>query len=188
MEHLGTKTLETEHLILRKTIESDAEPMFDNWANDDSVTKYLTWQPYESTEQLHDSYHQYLMESQKKNDFYDWKIVLKEINQPIGSIGVVRQSEDIGEVEIGYCLGYNWWRKGIMTEAFNRVIEFLFEEVGVNRITAKHDTNNPNSGRVMMKCGLQHEGTHRQSGKNNQGICDMAIYAILKQDYNGNNR
>ena len=188
MEHLGTKTLETERLILRKTIESDAEPMFDNWANDDRVTKYLTWQPYESAEQLHDSYHQYLMESQKKNDFYDWKIVLKEINQPIGSIGVVRQCEDIGEVEIGYCLGYNWWRLGIMTEAFNRVIEFLFEEVGVNRITAKHDTNNPNSGKVMKKCGLQHEGTHRQAGKNNQGICDMAIYVILKQDYNGNNR
>ena len=188
MEHLGTKTLETERLILRKTIESDAEPMFDNWANDDKVTKYLTWQPYESAEQLHDSYHQYLMESQKKNDFYDWKIVLKEINQPIGSIGVVSQREDIGEVEIGYCLGYNWWRQGIMTEAFNRVIEFLFEEVGVNRITAKHDMNNPNSGRVMMKCGLQHEGTQRQAGKNNQGICDIAIYAILKQDYNGNNR
>ena len=107
MEHLDTKTLETERLILRKTIESNAEPMFDNWANDDKVTKYLTWQPYESAEQLRDSYHQYLMESQKKNDFYDWKIVLKEINQPIGSIGVVWQREDIGEVEIGYCLGYN---------------------------------------------------------------------------------
>ena len=188
MEHLGTKTLETERLILRKTIENDAEPMFDNWANDERVTKYLTWQPYESAEQLRESYHKFLMSNQEKDDFYDWKIELKELGEPIGSIGVVRQCEDIGEVEIGYCLGYNWWRQGIMTEALNRVIEFLFEEVGVNRITAKHDTNNPNSGKVMKKCGLQHEGTHRQAGKNNQGICDMAIYAILKEDYNRKNK
>ena len=34
MNHLGTKTLETERLILRKTLESDYEPMFRNWAND----------------------------------------------------------------------------------------------------------------------------------------------------------
>ena len=182
MNHLGTKTLETERLILRKTIDSDAEPMFENWANDERVTKYLTWQPYENANQLRDSYHQYLMESQKKSDFYDWKIVLKGIDQPIGSIGVVRLREDIEEAEIGYCIGYNWWNKGIVTEAFSRVIRFLFEEVGVNRISAIHDPNNPNSEKVMMKCGLKYEGTLRQAGNNNQGICDTAIYAILRED------
>ncbi len=183
MEHLGTKTLETERLILRKTIGSDAEYMFENWANDRRVSKYLTWQVYESAQQLRDTYHKYLTENQSRKDFYDWKIVLKEINEPIGSIGVVRLREDTAEVEIGYCIGFKWWHQGYMTEAFSRVIRFLFEEVGVNRISARHDPNNPHSGDVMKKCGLRYEGTHRQSGKNNQGICDESIYAILKEDY-----
>ena len=186
MKHLGTVTLETPRLILRKTLESDAEPMFLNWANDPQVTKYLTWSPYDSADQLRETYHQYLLDSQKKEDFYDWKIVLKERGEPVGSIGVVDLRGDIEAVEIGYCLGRRWWHMGIMTEAFNRVIRFLFEEVGVNRITAKHDTKNPHSGGVMKKCGLQYEGTMRQAGKNTSGIfCDLATYAILREDYFG---
>ena len=46
MEHLGTLPLETQRLILRKTLESDYEPMFRNWANDERVTRFLTWAPY----------------------------------------------------------------------------------------------------------------------------------------------
>ncbi len=118
MNHLGTITLETQRLILRKTLEADYEPMFRNWANDERVTRYVTWAPYESAEQLKNTYHNYLLESQQKSDFYDWKIVLKDIDEPIGSIGAVGINEDIREVEIGYCLGYDWWHKGIMTEAF----------------------------------------------------------------------
>lgn len=184
MQHLGTQTLETARLILRKTEEDDWQTMFNNWANDARVTKYLTWTPYEIAEQLKNSYHAHLMESQAKPDFYDWKIVLKEPGEPVGSIGVVRLHEEIAAVEIGYCLGYAWWHQGIMTEAFRAVIQFLFNEVGVNRIAAEHDINNPHSGDVMRKCGLQLEGVHRQAGKNTQGIfCDLATYAILKKDY-----
>ena len=183
MNHKGTVTLETERLILRKTLEEDYEPMFRNWANDERVTKYLTWPPYESAEQLRDSYHRYLIESQEKSDFYDWKIVLKDINEPIGSIGIVKLKEDVKEAVIGYCIGFNWWHKGIMTEAFSRVIKFLFEEVGVNRIVACHDSRNPHSGDVMKKCGLKYEGTFRQAGMNIQGVCDEVYYAILKSEY-----
>lgn len=183
MKHLGTVTLETDRLILRKTIDSDCEPMFNNWANDERVTKYLTWQPYESTQQLRDSYHKYLIENADNKDFYDWKIVLKETNEPIGSIGVVKIHEDIIAAEIGYCIGYDYWHKGIMTEAFTRVIKFLFEEAGFSRIFAHHDINNPHSGDVMKKCGLKYEGTFRQGGKNNRGIIDIAQYAIIKEDY-----
>ncbi len=157
--------------------------MFYNWANDSRVTKYLTWQPYESVEQLRTSYHQYLLDNADNPGFYDWKIILKETNEPIGSIGVVKIIEEINAVEIGYCLGFDYWRKGIMTEAFNRVIRFLFEEVYVNRIYSHHDVNNLHSGDVMKKCGLKYEGTIRQGGKNNQGIVDIAQYAIIKEDY-----
>ena len=46
MRHLGTKTLETERLILRRVTAADAPDMLRNWAGDGEVTKYLTWQPH----------------------------------------------------------------------------------------------------------------------------------------------
>ena len=183
MHHSGTVTLETERLILRRTEPDDWEPMFRNWAGDERVTRYLTWPPYESAEAVREGYHRYLLEQQESPDFYEWKIVLRELGEPVGAIGVVGLREDIGEAEIGYCLGCPWWHRGIMTEAFTRVIRFLFEEVGVNRISASHDSCNPHSGAVMKKCGLLYEGTARQAGRNMQGVCDLCRYAILREDY-----
>ena len=183
MKNLGTVRLETERLVLRKAEENDWEPMFRNWAYDGRVTKYLTWEPYKSAEDVKNGYHKYLMENRDKDDFYNWMIVLKETGEPIGGISVVRLREDIEEVEIGYCIGYPWWHQGIMTEAFGRVIRFFFEEVGVNRISSYHDPRNPNSGAVMKKCGMSYEGTMRQADRNTQGICDASLYAILKEDY-----
>ena len=70
-----------------------------------------------------------------------------------------------------------------MTEALNAVIEYLFIEVGMNRVAARHDPNNPHSGGVMRKCGMKYEGTHRACDRNNQGICDAAQYAILRSEW-----
>lgn len=183
MKNSGTKTLETKRLILRKTKEEDSEQMFKNWANDERVTHFLTWAPYESEDQLRTTYHKFLMDNRDKPDTYQWKIELKELGEIIGSIDVINLKEDIESAEIGYCIGYNWWHKGIMTEAFSEVIRYLFEEVGLNRIEATHDLRNPHSGEVMKKCGLIYEGTSRQAGKNMQGICDVVRYAVLKEDY-----
>ena len=69
-----------------------------------------------------------------------------------------------------------------MTEALIAVIDYLLEEVGCNRVAARHDVNNPASGKVMQKAGMIYEGTLRQYGKNNQGVCDMAYYSIIKAD------
>ena len=90
--------------------------------------------------------------------------------------------DEIGKLQIGYCIGRTWWHKGIMTEALNAVIDFFFDTVGANRVEARHDINNPNSGAVMRKCGMQYEGTLRQADRNNQGICDTAYYSILSTE------
>ena len=62
------------------------------------------------------------------------------------------------------------------------VIDFLFDEVGANCISAGHDVENPNSGRVMHKAGMKFEGILRQSARNNRGIVDMAHYSIIKSE------
>lgn len=182
MEHKGTKTLETERLILRSFTAQDGPAMFRNWTGDPEVTRFLTW-PAHPSEEVSCQLAAYWEEKGKQPDIYQWAIVLRELGEPIGSLAVVAREDEIEKCELGYCIGRAWWGKGIMPEAVKRVIQYLFEEVGMNRIEAGHDVDNPASGRVMQKAGMAFEGVLRQNGKNNQGLRDMALYAILRQDY-----
>jgi ribosomal-protein-alanine N-acetyltransferase len=156
--------------------------MFKNWASDPEVTKYLPW-PTHSDVSVTKSVIKSWMKSYKNLNHYTWAIVLKEINEPIGSIAVVDQRDNIKMVNIAYCIGQKWWRCGYTSEALAELIRFFFEEVGVNRIEALYDPRNPNSGKVMDKCGLKYEGTTRQDSIGNQGVCDSVRYAILAEDY-----
>ena len=183
MTHKGTVTLETERLLLRRFTPDDAGDMYRNWATSEKVTRCLTWPPYQNIDDLR-GYIQFVIDSYEKPDHYDWVIEDKALGQVIGSIGVVWMREDIAACEIGYCLGDKFWGKGIMPEALAEVIRFLFEEVGMNRIQATHDVNNPNSGRVMEKCGMRVEGVMRQASRNNQGVCDSVMHAILREEHN----
>ena len=183
MNHKGTLKLETDRLILRRFVLEDSNAMYENWAKEDEVTKFLTWPTHPSadvTKQLLG----YWIEDYKKQDFYNWVIELKATGEIIGNISVVKINEDIEEAIIGYCMGTKWWGQEIMPEAGKAVIKYLFEEIGFNRISASHDKNNPKSGKVMQKIGMIYEGTHRSGGVNNQGIIDDVWYAVLREDLN----
>lgn len=183
MRHAGTRRLETERLVLRRFTVDDAAAMFRNWASDDEVTKYLTW-PAHSGVDVSRAVLEDWVRSYEREDFYQWAIVPKELgDEPVGSISAVRVDDDVDMVHIGYCIGRPWWRRGITSEALRRVMGFFFNEVGANRIESRHDTRNPNSGKVMEKCGMRHEGTLRSSDRNNQGICDASWYAMLRSEW-----
>ena len=184
MQHQGTKTLETERLILRKFTMADAEAMYFNWASDEDVTKYLTWPHHESIDTTRHVLEDWISHYQN-DDYYQWAIVLKKTKEPIGSISIVESNEEVSMVEVGYCIGKQWWHQGYTSEALEAVIRFLFAEVCANRIQAKHDIHNPDSGKVMAKCGMQYEGILRQYARNNTGICDVCLYAIVKEDRKG---
>lgn len=182
MRHLGTKTIVTERLILRKFTVDDGENMYKNWASDNEVTKFLTWPPHNDVSMSKSIIELWIKETKMSNN-YQWCIELKEIKEAIGSISVVHINELIEAVEIGYCMGKDYWNQGLMTEAFQAIIHFFFLEVGVSEIKARHDIKNTASGKVMIKCGLKFEGMKYQAATNNTGICDLACYAILRDDY-----
>lgn len=182
MDHKGTVRLETERLVLRRLTEADAEAMFNNWANDPEVTKYLTWPTHRNVD-MSRGYLAWCAKECEKNETYQWGIVLKESDEPIGNISVVGRSDEIDALELGWVIGRRWWGNGYTAEAAKEVIRFLFTEVGANRIGAGHDTNNPNSGKVMRKAGMKYEGILRQSGRNNCGIVDCAWYSILRSEW-----
>ena len=180
LTHVGTKEIRTERLLLRKFRKDDAKAMFDTWANDEKVTEFLTWTPHgsiEVTEHIIDLW----LKDYEKTDNYNWVIELE--GKIVGSISVTTIDENSERVEIGYCLTVGFWNKGIMSEAAKAVIDFLFKEVNVNRITITHAVKNPASGKVAQKCGLISEGIRREFFKSNRGeFLDIAVYSILKSD------
>ena len=182
MKHCGTKRLETNRLILRRYANEDAAAMYKNWASDKEVTKFLMW-PAHSNQEVSQSVIEDWVNQYSHENYYHWAIVLKENgDEPIGDTAVVNMKEEISMVHIGYCIGRAWWHKGITSEALKAVMHFLFDVVGVNRIESRHDPRNPNSGKVMKKCGMKYEGTLRSADWNNQGIFDACYYALLKSE------
>ena len=181
MKLLGTRKLETKRLILRRFNIEDAEDMYNNWASDSEVTKYITWPTHPSSEVtkmlLRDWISKY-----KDDDYFNWAIEYKETGKVIGNISVVKLNKDILSADMGYCMSRSLWGNGIMPEALTEVIDYLLNEVELNRIAACHAVENPKSGRVMNKSGMKLDGVLRQAGKNNQGICDEVWYSIIKSD------
>ncbi len=182
MRHKGTVELSSDRLLLRRLTLQDVPAMYRNWAGDPQVTRFLTWTADTYVSQAEDILRIWSRQY-READFYQWAIVPKELGEPIGTISVVRLDETTDTAELGYCIGRKWWHQGYTSEALKAVMPFLFREVQINRLEAKHDTNNPHSGAVMKKCGMRFEGVLRSACRNNQGIVDAAVYSMLSSEY-----
>ncbi|MCR5503844.1 MAG: GNAT family N-acetyltransferase [Lachnospiraceae bacterium] len=182
MNTAGTKTIETERLILRRYVVEDYKDMFQNWTSDPEVTRFLSWPTHpdmEFTRSLLTEWTGYYDDG----GTYNWGITVRGDDHVIGSIAVVERDERTCTVELGYCLGRAYWGREIMAEALKAVIRYLFDgEKDLNRIIATHDVRNEKSGRVMLKSGMHFDGILRASKKNNTGIHDTAYYSILRSD------
>ncbi|MCR5324063.1 MAG: GNAT family N-acetyltransferase [Lachnospiraceae bacterium] len=181
MNKTGTQTIETDRLILRRFRVEDAEDMFSNWASDPEVTKFLTWPPHSSVEVTRNLLSDWVLRYED-GGYFNWVIEYKETGKAIGNISVVKLNEEVGSADIGYCMSRAYWGNEIMPEALKAVMDFLFDNVGLNRVAACHDANNPKSGRVMDKAGMKLEGILREAGKNNLGICDKVWHAMIRSD------
>ena len=99
MKHLGTKTIETPRLILRKFTLADAEQMYANWASDPEVTAFLTWTAHKNAEETKAILSSWIPFYQK-NTFYNWAMVLKQSGEVIGNVSVVGIDEEVNEAAI----------------------------------------------------------------------------------------
>lgn len=177
MNHAGTAFLHTGRLLLRPYRRGDEEAMFRNWASDEAVCRYLTWPPHENVDVTRAIVDEWT-NSVINDRVYHWGITLRD--ELIGDIAVVSWNEQHRFAEIGYCLGRAWWGQGYVTEALRSVIHYLFETVGFHRASLSHDGDNPASGRVMQKAGLQYEGTQRQAVLRRDGTWgDKVLYGAV---------
>lgn len=182
IQHKGTITIETLRLVLRRFEETDAREMYENWAGDIEVCKYLSWGPHTSEEVSRKRILGWVSNYVRYNS-YVWALVDKKQDKVIGSISVEIANDIAGLCEVGYCLSREYWNRGVMTEALRAVMHYLFYEIGYQHIQAKHDVLNLASGRVMQKAGMVYIRTEEKVGLRRDGTYyDCVVYIKNRED------
>lgn len=185
MKHLGTCRLDTQRLYLRRFKVSDATMVYNNWSSDDEVTQFVAWPTHQSVKMTRRILANWEVAYQSLNT-YQWAIVERQSDEVIGSISLF-QFDRRGHrhnCEMGYCLSKKYWNKGLMTEAAKTVLQFAFEQIGVDCVIAKHDVRNLASGRVMQKIGMTHDKLVRRAVLNGRREwVDCETYVIFKENY-----
>lgn len=176
----GTVLLETDKLILRRFVLSDAEDMFKNYGSDPEVSKFLSWNVHKNIEDSKNTIN-FFMEAYNRDSFH-WAIILKENNELIGDIAVNHIDKKNHNCEIGYQLGSKFWGNGYATEALKKVIDFLLDECNFHLIECKYVVSNPASGRVMEKAGMRKDAVlpERRYNKFTNTYEDLIYYSIRR--------
>lgn len=153
--------LKTKRLTLRPWQMTDLEDFY-AYASVDGVGQMAGWVPHESIEESRIILN--LFVSEKKTFAIEYK------GKAIGSLGIEKYDErefpEFGDKrcrEIGYALSKEYWGMGLMPEAVNEVLRYLFEEAGLDIILCCHFTHNKQSHRVQEKCGFSYyaNGTYK---------------------------
>ena len=153
--------IETERLILRPLEVSDAEHIFNTWASDPRVTKFMTYTTHKSSETTKEWLESVERDAQD-NDSKKHEIgfQLKESGKLIGSGGAYYKPE-FDRWSIGYNLAFDYWHQGYTSEAMKGLVDTL-SGMGIKHFISDHAVDNPNSGKVMEKIGMKfdHMGSY----------------------------
>lgn len=155
--------IETERLKLRKWRLSDAEALF-KYASDRRVSELALWPCHTSVEMSREVIDRFFSPNP-----YNFAIILKETDEPVGCIGLVPLGEEHHrllphEREVGYWIGYPYWGNGLTTEALDGLIGFCRDEPNFKSLLITIDSKNIASMRVAEKCGFQYVESYKYNG------------------------
>ena len=174
----NTPTLYTEHLTLDRFTLEDVPAVRDG-LHSEAVCRNLFITPNKTTEEVEDNIRWLLDGYESKEDFHQWAV--RENGECVGRM-MLTVSRRFHTGTVAYYLAEKAWGKGYMTEILKRVIDFCFDDLGLNRVEADHFARNPASGRVMEKAGMKKEGYARQKYCKDGVFLDAVLYAVLKED------
>lgn len=171
---INGKILETARLILRAFKLEDIDDFYE-YASVQDVGEMAGWKHHENMDESLIILSRFI-ESDKT-----FAIVLKENGKVIGSLGVeeygdedkLDEFKDYKGREIGFVLSKDYWGKGIMKEAVDRVCDYLFDEIGLDFLICGHFEWNTQSRRVQEKCGFK--PYRKLMLKTNMGIKEPGI-------------
>ena len=144
--------INTERLILRKIEESDSDVIL-FLRSDKTITKFIHRPENRKTKNISDAikYIKKLNIETENNKSFSWGITLKSDPKIIGTICLWNFSDNYKIAEVGYDLNPNFQRKGIMSEALNKVVNFGFNELNLDKIEAFTHIQNENSKKLLEK-------------------------------------
>jgi ribosomal-protein-alanine N-acetyltransferase len=171
--------LKTERLLLRKLERTDANEMFFLRSNE-NVLRYIGREPAKTISEAEDFINK-INKAVDGNESILWGIAfLHEPSIVIGTICFWNLKPENYRGEIGYLLHPDQWRKGIMKEAINAVVDYGFTVLGLHSIEALLDPKNIASSSVLESTGFVKEGHLKESLYFNGDFKDEAIYSRLK--------
>lgn len=154
---ISAVTLQTARLLLRPWKETDLSDFY-AYASVDGVGQMAGWLPHQNAEESRRILDSFIAEKKTFALEYQGKV--------IGSLGIEEYSErdypelsDLSGREIGYVLSKDYWGQGLMPEAVNAVIPYLFETIRLDFILVGHFEWNRQSARVIEKCGFRYVKT-----------------------------
>jgi len=173
--------IETKRLILRPFTLSDVDEVYEI-ANDYSI--YLTTLniPYPYERSMAESWIKTHQKAFLDNGNITWAAVDKATNILTGAFTLsIDKKNSTGE--IGYWIRSSSWNKGYGTEGAQALIEYGFRYSKLNRIFGRCFSNNPSSGRIMEKCGMEREGLLREGILKDSFFHDVVYYSILRVNW-----
>ena len=184
INHTGTVPLETDRLVLRRTVKSDIDEFFFIQPNP-NIRRYL------GTNRLGDDLEKnrkyFNEEKYNELNYYRWTIVRKEDNKILGCIYLNIHDEKARTAGIDYWIREDAWGNGYTTEASRKILNFAFDTLNINRIESCGGKDNPGTYKVMEKIGLKYEGERKEGifyyyG----GLENLVLYGITKEEYKNN--
>lgn len=112
----------------------------------------------------------------------NWAIEMIATKKLIGCISLVRNKAH-HRAELGYWIGEEHWNQGFCSEAAVVAIRYGFDILKLNKVTARHMSENPNSGKIMLKAGMEKEAYLAQDFLKNGKFVDMVVYGLLREKY-----
>jgi ribosomal-protein-serine acetyltransferase len=100
----------------------------------------------------------------------------------IGSIGFVYFDWVAHKTEMGYWIDKHEEGKGIITNACMHLIQYAFDDLGLNRIEIRCSTENLRSAAIPERLGFRKEGVLRQVELRNGRLHDFSVYGLLADD------
>ena len=184
INHTGTVPLETDRLVLRRTVKSDIDEFFFIQLNP-NIRRYL------GTNRLGDDLEKnrkyFNEEKYNELNYYRWTIVRKEDNKILGCIYLNIHDEKARTAGIDYWIREDAWGNGYTTEASRKILNFAFDTLNINRIESCGGKDNPGTYKVMEKIGHKYEGERKEGifyyyG----GLENLVLYGITKEEYKNN--
>jgi ribosomal-protein-alanine N-acetyltransferase len=150
--------LETARLLMRIPVLGDMDAVFQKYAQDEQVTKFLMWRPHENINVTREFICR-CIQCWKDEAAFPWVIVCKNSNE---LVGMFELRVDKYRADLGYVIAREYWGNGYATEITKSVIEWTMAQESIYRIGATCDVENLASARVLEKAGMQKEGILRR--------------------------